>query len=402
MDGYAYEQILKVQLIVNELVGYMDATSDIEKKPSAIPPVFSSPKAWRVAATDGIFTLYVKKGGDCPAQMMSDAPATPTNGGDAMKYLTKRSDGRWQGSKVIDGKREFVYARTQAECREKLKNLEKRRKREPKRDSLYAFAKYWLVTYKRGNIADTTYRNYCYIVNSHLKISTPINRLTTAELQARINALPQTRIRKEVYMLLRQIVRKAYELDYIKKDVSQFVTVGKIEKSDGRALTVDEQRLILGALTDDAFSKRILLYLVTGARPGELRRINRKELRPNFLKIEGTKNSRATRWVKVSPKIVELVRTAPSEVFDFDLKRFRERLQRFCTGLGIEYEVTTYTLRHTFATNLYILGVHEKDRQAYMGHAAGSKVTNDVYTTYSPDVDAAEIASVYGDFLPKF
>lgn len=50
----------------------------------------------------------------------------------------------------------------------------------------------------------------------------------------------------------------------------------------------------------------------------------------------------------------------------------------------------------------YILGVHEKDRQAYMEHVAGSKVTNDVYTTYSPDVDAAEIASVYGDFLPKF
>ena len=159
MDGYAYEQILKVQRIVNELVGYMDATSDIEKKPSPPPPVFSSPNAWHIGASNGKFTLYVK-GGDCPAQMMSDAPATPTNGGDAMKYLTKRSDGRWQGSKVIDGKREFVYARTQAECREKLKNLEKRRKREPKRDSLYAFAKYWLVTYKRGNIADTTYRNY--------------------------------------------------------------------------------------------------------------------------------------------------------------------------------------------------------------------------------------------------
>lgn len=102
------------------------------------------------------------------------------------------------------------------------------------------------------------------------------------------------------------------------------------------------------------------------------------------------------------PKIVELVRSLPGEVFDFDLKRFRERLQRFCKDLGIDYEVTTYTLRHTFATNLYIMGIPEKDRQAMMGHAGGSRITNDVYTTYSPDVTAAEIREIYGDFLPEF
>lgn len=401
MDGYAYEQILKVQRIVNELVGYMDATSDIEKKPSAPPPVFSSPNAWHIGASNGKFTLYVK-GGDCPAQMTSDVHDAEPERGEDMKYLTKRKDGRWQGSKVIDGKREFVYAATQRECREKLKKLETKRKREPKRDSLYAFARDWLVTYKKGNIADSTYRSYAYIINSHLKIATPVNKLTTVQLQALINSLPGTRIRKEVYMLLRQIVRKAYELDYIKKDVSQFVQLGKIEKADGRALTVEEQRKILAALGNDPFSRRMLLYLVTGARPGELRRINRKDIRPNYIKIEGTKNNQATRWVKVSSKIAQLVQSLPGEVFDFDLKRFRERLQRFCKELGIEYEVTTYTLRHTFATNLYILGVPEKDRQAYMGHAGGSRITNDVYTTYSPDVTAADIRELYGDFLPKF
>lgn len=396
--GYEYDRIKEVQQIINELVGFMDAAASTP--PPANPPALSSP-GWRCAASVGSFTLYVK-GGDCPAQMMSDAHDAEPERGENMKYLAKRKDGRWQGSKVIDGKREFVYASTQRECRDKLKALEKQRKREPKRDSLYAFAKDWLVTYKKGNIADSTYRSYAYIINSHLRIATPVNKLTTVQLQALINSLPGTRIRKEVYMLLRQIVRKAYELDYIKKDVSQFVQLGKIEKADGRALTVDEQRKILTALGDDPFSRRVLLYLVTGARPGELRRINRKDTRPNYIKIEGTKNSRAVRWVKVSPKVVELVRSLPGEVFDFDLKRFRERLQRFCKDLGIDYEVTTYTLRHTFATNLYILGIPEKDRQAMMGHAGGSRITNDVYTTYSPDVTAAEIREIYGDFLLEF
>ena len=58
--------------------------------------------------------------------------------------------------------------------------------------------------------------------------------------------------------------------------------------------------------------------------------------------------------------------------------------------------------KHTFATNLYIIGVPEKDRQEYMGHVSGSPMTNDVYTTFTPDVKAENIYNIYGDFLPKF
>ena len=37
-----------------------------------------------------------------------------------------------------------------------------------------------------------------------------------------------------------------------------------------------------------------------------------------------------------------------------------------------------------------------------MIHTGGSRITNDVYTTYSPDVTAAEIREICGDFLPEF
>ena len=50
----------------------------------------------------------------------------------------------------------------------------------------------------------------------------------------------------------------------------------------------------------------------------------------------------------------------------------------------------------------HLLGYSPGDRQAMMGHAGGSRITNDVYTTYSPDVTAAEIREIYGDFLPEF
>ena len=44
----------------------------------------------------------------------------------------------------------------------------------------------------------------------------------------------------------------------------------------------------------------------------------------------------------------------------------------------------------------------EKDRQEYMGHVSGSPMTNDVYTTFTPDVKAENIYDIYGDFFPKF
>lgn len=37
-----------------------------------------------------------------------------------------------------------------------------------------------------------------------------------------------------------------------------------------------------------------------------------------------------------------------------------------------------------------------------MIHTGGSRITNDVYTTYSPYVTAADIRELYGDFLPEF
>lgn len=323
---------------------------------------------------------------------------------DTMKYISRRADGRWIARKTVNGKRICVYGKTQIEARDKLrKAIGKSPAREQKREQFGKFAKWWLETYKRGNVSDITYKNYAWTISAHLeKITTPVNKVTTVQLQELINKLPASRIRKEVYKLIRQIMRKAYELDFIKKDVSEFLTVGKVSTKSREALTLEEQRKLIGSLGEDMFSRRVLFYLCTGARPSEIATVRKDELRPGWVKLNGTKTKAAVRWVKISEKMSTMLAGESPEFFHFDNKRFRQRLQRLCESIGINRAIDVYTLRHTFATNLYILRVPEKDRQTYMGHTAGSSMTNDVYTTFSPDTTPQNIYDIYGDFLPKF
>jgi len=322
-----------------------------------------------------------------------------------LKYLSKRTDGRWCARRTIDGKRICVYGRTQAEAYEKLRQIVgggKTRTR-TKAQSFVEFANWWLVTFKKDRVSIKTYKSYQNAINNHLQINTPLNRVTAMQLQEIIGKLPATRIKEVVCQVMKAVMRKAYELDLIKKDMSAFIDKGKIKRENGRqALNLEEQRKLIGELGDDTFARRVMFYLCTGVRPAEIATIRKDELRPGWVKINGTKTQRAVRWVKISAKLEGIIAGSSEEFFKFDNKRFRERLQKTCRTAGIEREIDVYTLRHTFATNLYILRVPEKDRQTYMGHTAGSTMTNDVYTTFSPDTTPEDIYNIFGDWLPKF
>lgn len=402
MDERDLDELRAIALSVGRLIGRLE--QEQQSQPPAATPAFLT-TGMRFAAQEGAFRLYVKdQGGDAEKAMQreSGCEVQSEKEDSRMKYLTKRADGRWQGSKTIDGKRVFVYARTQMECYEKLKRLNTKRKKSPKIQSVADFAIYYLETYKKGNVADRTYKDYLAIARGHLNIATPLNKVTTMQMQELINRLPATRIRTAVYQLIRQIFRKAHELDLIKKDISQFLECGRIQKAERRALNLEEQRALVGSLKDDTFGRRVMFYLCTGARPSEFATVRKNELRPGWVKINGTKTAKATRWVKISERMYRMLLNAPEEFFRFDSKKFRIRLQKTCAAAGIDYDVDIYTLRHTFATNLYIIGVPEKDRQEYMGHVSGSPMTNDVYTTFTPDVKAENIYDIYGDFFPKF
>lgn len=384
MDNFELQQAELILKLMSELVGYAQGKNIAYKL--QFQQLISSYQGGVIQQSNqsGISNTLQPQGGD-----------------ENMKYITKRNDGRWCGRKSINGKRICVYGKTQKECFEKLKKLSNR-KQQVHGKSFYDFSIWWLETYKSNSVSEKTYKDYFYNIKRYLKVSTPINKITLLQLQELLNKLPPTRTKEELYTLIKQIVKKAYELDFVHKDIAQFLVKGKIQKGEKRALNVEEQRKLMNQLSDDLFSKRVLFYLCTGCRPSEIKTVNLKELKPGYVKINGTKTATSVRWVKISEKLYQILKNETQAFFSFDDKKFREHLKRSCEKAGIEYNVDTYTLRHTYATNLYIIGIPEKDRQTYLGHKDGSKVTNDVYTTFSPDVKAKDIYDIYGEMLPIF
>ena len=322
-----------------------------------------------------------------------------------MKKIRKRKDGRWEGRLTINGKRVSCYGRTQKECYDdlmKLKHSVKKvnviEKRLPTKFT--AFAKLWLEKYKKDEVGKGTFLVYNNIVKNHLsKIKGKINEITTTQLQDYLNSEGQRRTKELAYQTLRQIFKKALELDLVKKDISQFLVKGKIERKQRQSFTLEEQKLILDNLTSNTISKYILAYLMLGARLSELKSITKENIKKNYVLIKGTKTKNAERWVKISDKYQEILLNYPEPIFNCQSGTIKAKMREFFQKIGVKG--STHMLRHTFATNLYYLGVDDNTRKLYLGHSS-IVVTNDIYTHLNPTITKDDIIKLYGNLYPRF
>lgn len=321
-----------------------------------------------------------------------------------MKNIYKRTDGRWTGVKRVNGRKITVYAKTQKECAVKLKKALQHPTKESHSQSytFSSFAIYWYETYKKNNICASSQKNYENYIFQHLsKITCNLNKLNTTILQEYVNTLPPKRSKEYCVMIIKQITRKAFELDLIKKDYGKFLEKGKIERTKVIGFTLEEQRKILTNLTEDSFSTAIYTLLLTGCRPNELTTISKSNIKKNLVLINGTKTKNAKRWVKISNWLQNRLLAMPNEniLERWTYNALKKPFKRLLQKCGISGSL--YQLRHTFATNLFYLGVPDKERQSYMGHAS-SILTNDVYTDFDPTISKQDILNLYINLLADF
>ena len=324
-----------------------------------------------------------------------------------MKNIRKRTDGRWEARIQVEGKRISLFADTQDGCAKKLTALKRKIKHNGMKQSPYPkkfqdFCWYWFERYKESNIGKSSKAIYSnYIRNEFSKIKCNVEDLTVDMLQSFINSYPPTRNREYIFVILRQILKKIYELDLSRKNLGDFLVKGRIRKGKISWFNLDEQKIILANLGDDYFSLSVYTLLLTGCRPNELATIKKENIKSGMILIEGTKTKNAKRWIKISPFLEnKLKEQEGSEVFkNISLDVLRRKFKKFLNDIGVNG--TLYKLRHTFATNLFYLGVPDKKRQSYMGHAS-SVLTNDIYTDFDPTIKPDDILNLYINLYPQF
>lgn len=322
-----------------------------------------------------------------------------------LKNIRLRSDGRWEYRKTIKGQKFAVIKKTKAELLEAIRKLKKSGFKKPgtkKKHNFKEFAERWFEVFKRPTIKASSAEVYKNVIINHLKSlhNMNIEQITLDDLQNVLNS-NSGRMRELSYLTLKQIFKQAYFEDLIKKDISQFLKKGKIERKERRSLLYVEQEKLWNALGTDRLSLLIRFYLLTGCRREEAR-IEKNDLFKDkdnyFVYIAGTKTEKSKRYVKISQRLFEELNKLEGQIFYTDYKSVEKRFRKFVRGLGLE--ITIHQLRHTFATNLYVLGVPDKKRQLYLGHAS-IIMTNDVYThAIDPTLTAENIQKLYGNWFP--
>lgn len=318
-----------------------------------------------------------------------------------MKNITKRDDGRYMIRKVIDGQRITLYANTQAEAREKLQNI-KKRKIQTKRNTkptLQEYSEQWYEIYKEPFVKHSTkleINRILNVINNKLG-DIRINKLTTQTIQVYLNKMTKNRTKEKVCTYLNAVLQKATDTNIINTNPFNAVILDKKIKSKRNALSYDEQEKLLKAIKNTNIEHEIMTYLMCGCRPSELPTNENFDFKNNIINVNGTKNKNAEhRAVRMTQQFADYIKPYLEEnkmkTKDYVMTEYKN----ICKKLKFK-ENTLYSLRHTFATNHFTLGTPAKRVQTWLGHGS-VQLTLDTYTDIDETSSKEKIIKLYNNF----
>ena len=325
-----------------------------------------------------------------------------------------RTDGRYQGYYTIDGKKHYVYGKSESEIKTKIEfflkhGAPKKKPAKKKADMKKAaptvseWLTQWIEFYKAPNLKPSTMKS----LQGSLKIvfqrlgDKDLTQITTEDLQVLLLGIQGGRARDMCKGYLEQAFRKAFLRGIISKDPCQALEIKKHRQEHRNALTRQQQAQFLAAL-DGITTKPLLVFLLaTGLRVGEALALTFADIdfhdktvsvNKNVVFIEGkridqdtTKSAAGVRIVPIPEEVMNLLpkRTDDQDlVFPYAYSGVRSALRRISNALG--FTVTAHLLRHTYATRLEEAGISPKMKQYLLGHAS-LDMTQNTYTDIQPE-----------------
>jgi len=300
----------------------------------------------------------------------------------------------------------------------------------------------YLFKHKKPNLATTTYDTYMSRFEAYIKEDIgqlPLQRITSFHIEdflARLRENGSIRNKgglsentlKKIYVLLNQTLKKADQLNLIKINPCNSIDSPQPKKKEAVAMSEDELNKLLETVKEnDKFIYVFIKFAVnTGMRKSEILGLEWPDLdlKRGVVNIKkrlivkhgegikherGTKNESSKRQIKISSKIISLLKDHKKRQLEYQLQLGKEYYNNkdfiFCRPDGKPYypttinnfvnkaykkanlsdEYNTHTLRHTFATLALRHNVPIEIVKDMLGHSKVS-TTDSIYNHNDTEV----------------
>ncbi|EDS76439.1 phage integrase [Clostridium botulinum C str. Eklund] len=340
-------------------------------------------------------------------------------------------------------KRKQFYGKTKSEVLKKMTEYQHKKNVGilPSDDkiTLQQWFKTWLYEFRVNNLKPSSFERYDGIYRKYI-LNSPIGEIKLSELRAKdiqtyYNNLYDNGISSSVINtingFLYTCLESALKQNYIYQNYCKLVTLPKIVKDDKfTVFTLQDQNIFLNNIQGHKYEMAFILALGTGLRLGELLglkwsdidfdnntlSVSRAIKRTTIINKQGDRKSQI---IEQLPKTKTSIRTVPIPTNIMEklkeykqkhsvIKKENEDLYNntdyiFCDKLGNPLDpkriprnfksvlkkaglkdIKFHSLRHTYATRLFEVGVPIKTVQTLMGHSDITTTMN-IYTHVMPE-----------------
>lgn len=355
-----------------------------------------------------------------------------------MGTIRRRPDGRWEARYTTpDGRQKSVYARTKAECAEKLRQklaqMTTGAYLEPSKMTLSAWLDVWLNEYN-DHIKRTTWHSYRSYAENHIKPligDVKLSKLSTVHVQMAYNQLQRRGLKASTLhsslLVLSAALSAALRFGMIASNPCAGVMLRKKEPRE--MVIIDRQDIptFVEAAERAKHGDAFLLLFQTGIRAGELRGLRWSDIDfkartmtiARQISLVGkdhvidSPKSGKPRTIALMPETVELLKRHRTQQIEMRVRADRwseeeidqdlvfrksdgthystslldNALPHFAEQIGLP-GLRVHDLRHSYAVAALRSGIDAKTVQNNLGHAS-AKMTLDVYAKYTDDMGRA-------------
>ncbi len=238
--------------------------------------------------------------------------------------------------------------------------------------TFHSFSMYYFENYRVKKVAEETYKKdlgrYKKYLEPYFK-ETLLTKITLAQCQKLVDDIKEEgkgKTSEEVLFLMNGIFRYAKNNHIIQEMPTDAVVHVKHERTNGVALTKDEEKKLLFAVKDKSYEICFAIVLYTGLRPNEYESAELSEDKKFIIaknsKQKKKRNEIVYKKIPVTPMLSPYIEANPNPKM-MTAKYLRKVMN------NILPDHILYDLRTTFYSRCKECGVNETAYKLFMGHS---------------------------------